>query len=1226
MRRRNGIQPKAISGAAVLLCSMLEAHGASPICPVNTGTISQSGPTLQSFATNNASGVEWSTAGSALAVTKSGDVADTGSFILAGTPHEVCPGDFDGDTWEDFVSVTVDGRQITYWRNVSWDSVSPFNGGGSQSNGTHGANDDPAPMAGTARKPAFLPYVIENLSTGSDGSQAIGCGDMNGDGKTDFYILDTNSGETTNNAPVARAHMYLNQRTSTTFVPSGTTPGAAIFPVAGRYQLTQTAGSTGMQIFKGMRADSEAKSVDINGDGRLDIVLASSANGTAFSALAPCSNASNCGLVRAYFNNGASPPKFVEPTTTNGGLLLLTQLPTIVDSRGFNALDFADFNGDGLRDIVVAGVAAPDVRIHYGLAGGGFAPVPQLVTLPAAGVTLPAPHNNVKWNRSGAQNVFVTDANLDGKPDVVMATDSGRVTASQESRWFLWKNAGAPNYVGGPTAMTWSWGGTPSTTPVLPGGGGYLRIGGTYPGSGSTDADVGLVINYDKDPEGTKDFLVVNGNTSNAGYKVFAIIVSTIYANCGTVFSDPMTLGLSTTESVVTGARITPSWTLNGGTINIFASNEDPANWQLATLCPASATDYCVNFPKPSGQTVRWKAEMCSNATHTQTPLLHSIQAKVVYSPAAVNVRSGVVSSEGVAYVGAFRQPGERGHFYAMAVSMAEQFWDFGDRLNTQNTRKIFTTKVDGKTRLDFSAEEKNNPDFQGALGVANATDAGAVVDWWRGTRFGIHEDRRLGGVVRSTPAIVGPPGRPYYYNYVNQATRTEIDTFINAQKNRARLALVGSKDGSLHAVLTDPSSLTCMPLLPSGYEAWAFIPQRVASSFFSSILTDDPTSFVDGAITLADIKIGTAYRTIAIFGLGDGGHSFTALDVTDTLASTGGADGVCRNVTSVTGPTPLWSYVVNDTGLAKAKPVVIRTRIGSTTRFLAVLASGIDPTNATAPWSKGREVHAVDAITGALVWRFRAQCPVTTDLAAFETDDGGEAGSPKLDGFVDRVVFGDACGNVYKVAPNQSNPTGWLTSLGSFAAGTDPSGQAVYALFNVSGQAGIPAAETRPIYGTIAVQGESRKVLYFGTGGIESYDPTKANAFFAIYADDGSVRSTVSGSCTAAGCDKFYGGAVVTSEQVIAARAKDPLIAVTSCDKGSGEIFALDLLTMTVQFAIASSSAIQSALFLTQGALYSSDLSGKIIRIGTPTVSVPASEAGSSSPSFVATNWRQLL
>jgi hypothetical protein len=148
--------------------------------------------------------------------------------------------------------------------------------------------------------------------------------------------------------------------------------------------------------------------------------------------------------------------------------------------------------------------------------------------------------------------------------------------------------------------------------------------------------------------------------------------------------------------------------------------------------------------------------------------------------------------------------------------------------------------------------------------------------------------------------------------------------------------------------------------------------------------------SFPDGSPTLADYrKADGSFGTAALIGSGAGGKSLLALDVTATVSSSG----------AVVGPTPLWTTVPGeaDAGQAYAKPAVARVLIGGAEKFIAIAATGIANENPTAPFTKGRVVAAYEVRTGRLLWKFQAQCAVTSDVATFETDDDLEPNAPSL-------------------------------------------------------------------------------------------------------------------------------------------------------------------------------------------------------------------------------------
>jgi hypothetical protein len=166
---------------------------------------------------------------------------------------------------------------------------------------------------------------------------------------------------------------------------------------------------------------------------------------------------------------------------------------------------------------------------------------------------------------------------------------------------------------------------------------------------------------------------------------------------------------------------------------------------------------------------------------------------------------------------------------------------------------------------------------------------------------------------------------------------------------------------------------------------------------------------------------------------------------------------------------------------------------------------------------------------------------------------------------------------------------------------GTNTSGGLpVFAYADVDGD-----GKRDPIAGTLAARTDSttRMVLFFGTGGIESVPATSANAFFAIYADTGAIRSKVLGTCNNGTCEKFYGGVVVTPQQVLFTKTVDPAIGTSACDTGSSTIAGVELnpgtgTNFASDFNLAVSSAVMGGLFGDAGAIYFATLAGDV---GTP-------------------------
>jgi hypothetical protein len=439
---------------------------------------------------------------------------------------------------------------------------------------------------------------------------------------------------------------------------------------------------------------------------------------------------------------------------------------------------------------------------------------------------------------------------------------------------------------------------------------------------------------------------------------------------------------------------------------------------------------------------------------------------------------------------------------------------------------------------------------------------------------------------------------------------------------------LFGAKDGMIHAIQTTPTAMTTAP---SGTEAWGFVPPKIASGMvadYTNSLTAGTTvvaSFPDGSPTLADYRKSDGnYGTVALVSSGAGGKSLMALDVTSTINTSG----------TVVGPTPMWTTVPGeaDAGQAYSKPAVARVLIGGAEKFVTIAATGIASDNPSAPFTKGRIVSAYDIATGRLLWKFQAKCAVTSDVSTFETDDDLEPGAPAFNGYADRAVFADACGYVYKVDPARDLSGAWNDNTGMGTIAVDAATTTLadasivttpqYALFSSRLSPGALGTDS-PIAGTLAVRSDStlRVVMFFGTGGLESHPTTETNEFYGVYADNGALRSKMRGSCTASKCEKFYGGAVVTTQQVIFTRTTDPAVGTTTCDTGSTKVAAVSLeasatTDFNVDFTQSVGSAVMGALYGDAGALYFATLAGDVSRVGTPRA---ASAGGDSSATGIS-------
>jgi hypothetical protein len=1169
---RLGSMNRSLAAALMLGALVGPASGApsAPSCPQTSSPTSWTGTTLDTNTTK--SGTLYDGPAAALRLNNAGSVFNTKQMTTTSSMVYAAVGDFNKDGWPDFVGANENSSSgyLDVFQNYTWQNENCTTSACTAYSGAAPDWTDPTAVV----TPKFV--NVRSLHTsGFQGRYALAASDFNGDGWDDVLEFQAPS----SGYQLTTVNLYTNRA-------ANDTSGHPTFNTAYN-PITGISSYVGVQSWSGTNINA----LDWNGDGYMDVLLGSGAQGGSIRIFkGSCSKSAT-----AVQNAAGLWPCTGNLTFSDQGYLIsnlnTNHTPSTADGFGTNTngglptFGYADVDGDGKRDLIVGApncctTAAYRLRLFKGVSATAVESVASQSLTSNGAVT----------------GVFVADYSQDGKLDLIVATDGHNYNSSSNGgTTFYYVNNG-------------------TNTPFS--GGVTQQI--TFRGSPNRDYDVGFIFDYDRDPTNSPDVMVADGNDS-AGYYVIADRQSTLYVDCGEAASGVVDLGsLLTAEMVVTAARITPSFTLNGGSITFYMSNEEPENWVQASLCASSTTDYCAAFPKAVGRSVRWKAVMCSNSNHTTTPRLGGITAKFDYTLAKEHYRSGIVVSDGIAYVGAFNQPGDRGRFYAINAGLDSVLWDAAVKLDAlaDSSRKIYTAlNTVPQVRVDFSITSAANLLLQTLLTTPGLTSTSDLISWVRSARFGVGNSSisltKLGAVETSTPAVLTKPGRPSWYSYGSGPERAQIDAFVAANADRVPLVMFGSKDGMLHAVYTLPSNQSDTR---NGREAWGYIPPTIAAGMladFNSTLnataaaTDGlnhtvVASYPDGSPTLLDYRTSSGFKTIALISEGNGGKAFSVIDVTRTVDPSTG---------TVLGPTPMWSATpgLGEAGQSYAKPTVARVKIGGAERYAVITGTGVDYTDLLG--LKGRTVSAYDLANGTLLWKFQAKCPVTSDVSAFETDDTGEPASPALDGFIDRIVFADKCGYVYKLDPGADLGGGWYqnTGMGTIAANTTVDGKVQYALFSTALTASGLGSD-RAIAGTIAARTDSstRMVLFFGTGGIESVPSTSANAFFAVYADTGAVRSRAMGTCSNGLCEKFYGGVVVTPEQVIFTKTIDAAIGTSACDTGSSTISGVELnpgtgMNFTSDFDLGVNSAVMGSLYGDAGAIYFATISGDVARIGTP-------------------------
>jgi type IV pilus assembly protein PilY1 len=237
----------------------------------------------------------------------------------------------------------------------------------------------------------------------------------------------------------------------------------------------------------------------------------------------------------------------------------------------------------------------------------------------------------------------------------------------------------------------------------------------------------------------------------------------------------------------------------------------------------------------------------------------------------------------------------------------------------------------------------------------------------------------RLGDIVNSEAVYVKSAAFEY--------TDAGYAGFKTSVANRGGVVYVGANDGMLHAFSAD-----------SGQELWAYVPTAVLPRLYKLADKEYATKheyFVDGTPTVRDVYIGGAWRTLLVGGLGAGGRSYFALDVTDPA-----------------NPKALWEFSHDNLGLTLGSPEIGKLKDGSWAVFFGSGYNNVSPGD-----GRGR-LFIVNAADGSLIR--------TIDTGAGDT--GTPAGlahlrgwveSGRLNNTIERIYAGDNLGNVWRFDVN---------------------------------------------------------------------------------------------------------------------------------------------------------------------------------------------------------------
>lgn len=315
--------------------------------------------------------------------------------------------------------------------------------------------------------------------------------------------------------------------------------------------------------------------------------------------------------------------------------------------------------------------------------------------------------------------------------------------------------------------------------------------------------------------------------------------------------------------------------------------------------------------------------------------------------------------------------------------------------------------------------------------------------------------DRILGAIVHGVPVFVGAPS--------TSLQGSDYQAFYDVNKGRRSAVYVGAADGMLHAF--DGIN---------GEELFAYIPQALFKNLNGlTLLNGVYRPYVDGAIAVAEARVGNQWKTILVSGLGGGAQGVFALDVTnpDQFGKGLGA---------------LWEFTDADDvdiGNVVAAPLIAKFKVKvvkgvASYRDFAVVASGVnsyrdDGAEKFNPQAPGALFLLALDKAKSEPWKLGANYfKFLIPNADKNLANGLIAPSMTLseDGAVSYIYSGDLQGNIWRFDFNAGAP--WANALGSVSAKP---------LFIAMDQAGNKQAITQKIQVVYAPNGAY--LLLFGTG-----------------------------------------------------------------------------------------------------------------------------------------------
>ena len=438
-------------------------------------------------------------------------------------------------------------------------------------------------------------------------------------------------------------------------------------------------------------------------------------------------------------------------------------------------------------------------------------------------------------------------------------------------------------------------------------------------------------------------------------------------------------------------------------------------------------------------------------------------------SAAALAANSTSIQTGTLLYQARFDSSDWHGQLVAYSVqadgAIGNVQWDASKRMPAPLARSIWTWN--GSAGVAFSSCGS----LAGSQKAGLDLDVNGIRDnrcddrlaWLRGEqRAGLRERQVsvLGDIINSDPLFVQDEDFGYEALLPGSVEAAQYPAFLALKSMRTPMVYVGANDGMLHAFRGDLGSDA------SGREAFAFIPASLYPKL--SRLTDPGYShsyYVDGAPMTGDAWLNGRWRSVLVGGLGAGGKSIYALDVTDP--------------DNFDAADVLWEFEdAEDLGYTFSQPQIARLNNGV---WAAVFGNGYNSVSDQA------FIYIVNLENGALVRKIAAGSMSGNGLSTPVLFDRNG------DRVMDVIYAGDLRGNLWEFDLSSASEADWqVANLGQplFSA-VNQSGE----MQPITAQPGVIAASGNPPNGGVMV--------YFGTGrylAAEDTANTDVQSFYAIW------------------------------------------------------------------------------------------------------------------------------